>query len=271
MSGRIAAVAARNEGGKTTLYVGAASGGVWKSLDGGTTFKPVFDKQPVQSIGAITIDPSNPKTVWVGTGESWTRNSVSIGDGIYKSTDGGETWTNMGLPESERIARILVHPKNSDVVYACVPGQAVERQRRSRPVQDRPTAARRWSLVLKGANLSTGCSSVTMDPKNPDVLLRRACGTSAARAGRSARAATGPTRRAAAALFRSRRRRQDVDASSTRRRERACPPRRGAASRSSIAPSDPKIVYALIESKDVGALPLRRRRRDLGGSATRAR
>src|SRR4249920_2717707 len=118
MSGRFAAIAARPEDdGTTTLYVGAASGGVWKSLDGGTTFKPVFDKQPVQSIGAIAIDPSNPKTVWVGTGEAWTRNSVSIGDGIYRSSDGGDNWTHMGLPSSERIVRILVHPKNGDVVY----------------------------------------------------------------------------------------------------------------------------------------------------------
>ena len=99
MSGRVAAIAAVREGSRLTVYVGAASGGVWKSVNGGTTFKPVFDKEPVQSIGAIAIDPSNPKTVWVGTGESWTRNSVSIGDGIYKSTDGGDNWTNMGLKE----------------------------------------------------------------------------------------------------------------------------------------------------------------------------
>ena len=96
MSGRIAAIAARHEDdGRTTLFVGAASGGVWKSLDGGTTFKPVFDKQSVQSIGALALDPNNSKTVWVGTGEGWTRNSVSVGDGIFKSTDGGDTWTNM--------------------------------------------------------------------------------------------------------------------------------------------------------------------------------
>src|SRR5262249_45969418 len=123
MSGRIAAVAARNEGGKTTIFVGAASGGVWKSTDGGTTFKPVFDKEAVQSIGAVAIDPGNPRTVWVGTGESWMRNSVSVGDGIYKSTDGGETWKNVGLKDSEHIVRILVHPSASDTVYACVPGR----------------------------------------------------------------------------------------------------------------------------------------------------
>ena len=100
MSGRVAAVTAVKEDGRLTVYVGAASGGVWKSVNGGTTYKPVFDKQPVQSIGAIAIDPQAPKTVWVGTGESWTRNSVSVGDGIYKSADGGENWTNMGLKDS---------------------------------------------------------------------------------------------------------------------------------------------------------------------------
>src|SRR5579859_5216238 len=89
MSGRVPALTAVKEDGRLTVFVGAASGGVWKSVNGGTTFKPVFDEQPVQSIGAIAIDPSAPKTIWVGTGEGWTRNSTSIGDGIYKSTDGG--------------------------------------------------------------------------------------------------------------------------------------------------------------------------------------
>src|SRR6201982_2046871 len=112
MSGRIAAVTGVHEGSRLTVYVGAASGGVWKSMNGGTTFKPVFDKQPVQSIGAIAIDPKNPKTIWVGTGESWTRNSVSYGDGIYRSTDGGDHWTNVGLPNSERIAKIDGDPRD---------------------------------------------------------------------------------------------------------------------------------------------------------------
>src|SRR5438552_15066741 len=95
MSGRISALAGVKEpSGKITLFVGAASGGVWKSDDSGTRYRPVFDEQRVQSIGAIALDPKNSKNVWVGTGESWTRNSVSIGDGIYKSTDGGETWTH---------------------------------------------------------------------------------------------------------------------------------------------------------------------------------
>src|SRR3984885_3183383 len=124
MSGRISALAGFNDAsGKLNVFVGAASGGGGKAPAGGTMFKPVFDKQPVQSIGAIAIDPSHPANMWVGTGEAWTRNSVSVGDGIYKSTDGGETWTHAGLPDSERITRILVDPRAADTVYACVPGK----------------------------------------------------------------------------------------------------------------------------------------------------
>src|SRR5438067_1857969 len=122
MSGRVAAVTAVNDSGRLTVFAGAASGGVWKSVNSGTTFKPVFDKEDVQSIGAITIDPSNPKIVWVGTGEAWTRNSTSVGDGIYKSTDGGENWTNVGLRDSERISRIIVDPKDGNNVLACALG-----------------------------------------------------------------------------------------------------------------------------------------------------
>jgi hypothetical protein len=90
MSGRVAAVDAVDQDGRITVFVGAASGGVWKSVNGGTTYKSVFDRESAQSIGAVAIDPSNPKTVWVGSGEAWMRNSVSVGDGVYKSTDSGE-------------------------------------------------------------------------------------------------------------------------------------------------------------------------------------
>lgn len=171
MSGRIAAVAGRQEkDGKVTFFVGAASGGVWKSSDGATSFKPVFDREPVQSIGAIALDPTNDKTVWVGTGEGWTRNSTSIGDGIYKSTDGGETWTNMGLRESERITKIVVNPKNGNVVYACVPGKLWS-DSPDRGLYKTSDGGKTWRLVLKGPNLSTGCSGVTLSPANPDEIL----------------------------------------------------------------------------------------------------
>ena len=171
MSGRIAAIAGRVEqDGKTTLLVGAASGGVWKSTDGGTTFRPVFDKQTAQSIGALALDPSHPDTYWAGSGESWMRNSVSVGDGIYKTTDGGETWTNMGLPNSEHIARIVVDPTNGDVVYACVPGRLWS-DSADRGLYRTTDGGKSWMQILKGSNLSTGCSTVAMDPKNPRKIF----------------------------------------------------------------------------------------------------
>src|SRR5213082_660301 len=171
MSGRISAIAGVKEpSGKITLFVGAASGGIWKSDDGGTRFRPVFDEQPVQSIGAIAIDPKNSRNIWVGTGESWTRNSVSIGDGIYKSSDGGETWTNAGLPKSERIAQIVVSPKNSDTVFASVPG-ALWSDSADRGLYRTTDGGKNWWLVLKGSNLSTGCSTVAIDPNDSNVMF----------------------------------------------------------------------------------------------------
>src|SRR5437867_10704011 len=171
MSRRISAIAGTREpSGKLTLFVGAASGGVWKSEDGGTRYRPVFDEQPVQSIGAIAIDPKNSKNVWVGTGESWTRNSVSIGDGIYKSNDGGETWTNVGLPKSERIAQIVVSPKNSDTVFAAVPG-ALWSDSADRGLYRTTDGGKNWALALKGTNPSTGCSTVAIDHNVANVML----------------------------------------------------------------------------------------------------
>src|SRR5271169_5681479 len=170
MSGRVAAVAAVKEKGRLTVYVGAASGGVWKSMNDGTTFKPVFDKQPVQSIGAIAIDPSAPKTIWVGTGEAWTRNSTSIGDGIYKSTDGGDNWTNLGLKDSERIVKILIDPKDSNTVYTCVPGKLWS-DSDERGVYKTTDGGKSWTKILKGANLSTGCSMISMNSRDSKVLF----------------------------------------------------------------------------------------------------
>lgn len=170
MSGRVSALAAYEEKGKTILYVGAASGGVWKSRDGGTTFEPIFDKQSSQSIGAITIDPSDVNTIWVGTGETWVRNSVSLGDGIYKSTDGGQTWKNMGLPKSERINKIVVHPKNSQIVYACVSG-GLWSDSLDRGLYKSSDGGASWTQIIRPNNASTGCSALTLDPKNPDVMI----------------------------------------------------------------------------------------------------
>jgi photosystem II stability/assembly factor-like uncharacterized protein len=171
MSGRISALAAAHrKDGTLTLYVGAASGGVWKSTDGGTTFKPKFDKQPVQSIGAITLDPNNPDHVWVGTGEAWTRNSVSIGDGVYRSNDGGESWSNVGLPNAERIVKLSVDPRNGDTALACVTGKLWS-DSTDRGVYRTTDGGKTWTQVLKGGNGSTGCGGMSVDAKNPDVMF----------------------------------------------------------------------------------------------------
>ena len=170
MSGRISSLdAVTLPDGKLMVWVGAASGGVWKSLDGATTFTPVFDDQPVQSIGAVEIDKRNPETVWVGTGEAWTRNSVSIGNGIYKTTDGGDTWQHLGLDGSERISDIRIDPRASDTVYACVTGRLWS-DSLERGVYRTRDGGQTWQQVLKAPNASTGCASLSMDEKNPDVL-----------------------------------------------------------------------------------------------------
>lgn len=169
ISGRVAAITAVRENGRLTVFVGSAGGGVWKSVNSGTTFKPVFDKQAVQSIGALAVDPSNSKIVWAGTGEAWTRNSVSIGDGIYRSNDGGENWTNMGLKNSERIAKIIVHPKDSSTVYACVPGKLWS-DSDDRGLYKTTDGGKSWRKILAGANASTGCSAVSMSSRDANTL-----------------------------------------------------------------------------------------------------
>jgi photosystem II stability/assembly factor-like uncharacterized protein len=169
MSGRIAALAGVKEEGRTAIYVGSASGGVWKSIDGGSNFRPIFDRQNVQSIGAIAIDPSNSKNVWVGTGESWIRNSASMGDGVYKSNDGGDNWTNTGLPESERIAKILIDPTDGGTVYVCATGRAFK-DSSDRGVYKTTDGGRNWRKVLAGMNVSTGCAMLAMNSSEPGTV-----------------------------------------------------------------------------------------------------
>jgi photosystem II stability/assembly factor-like uncharacterized protein len=169
MSGRIAALDAINQNGVITMFVGAASGGVWKSINGGTTFVPVFDRQAVQSIGAITIDPSNPKTVWVGTGEAWLRNSVSIGDGVYKSSDGGENWSNVGLKGTEHIAKILVDPKNGDNVLVCAVGHLWDNNTDG-GIYKTSDGGKSWRKILAGDNPSTGCGMLSYSRQDAHTI-----------------------------------------------------------------------------------------------------
>jgi photosystem II stability/assembly factor-like uncharacterized protein len=156
-------------GDRKIYYAGAASGGVWKTTDGGLQWRPIFDDQDVPSIGSITVAPSDPNVVWVGTGESFIRSNVSIGNGIYRSTDAGKTWSRMGLERSGRIGRIVIHPTNLDVVYAAVLGHAYAPQA-ERGVFRTKDGGRTWEPVLH-VNDSTGASDLVMDPNNPRILF----------------------------------------------------------------------------------------------------
>ncbi len=151
-----------------TLYIGTAGGGVWKTTDAGVSFKSVFDKY-CQSIGAIAIDQQNPKTVYVGTGESNMRNTVSVGDGLYKTTDAGENWTKLpGFDSTEHISKIIVHPKNADVIYVSCPGPLWSNSK-NRGLYKSTDAGKTFEKILY-INEKTGCADVIIDPVNPDIL-----------------------------------------------------------------------------------------------------
>lgn len=167
MSGRVSDLAMHPKNNQI-IFLGAAGGGIWKSSDGGASFVPVFDKH-IQSIGTITFDPNNPDNViWAGTGETWTRNSVSVGDGIYKSTDGGLNWTNMGLPKSDRISSIIVDPRDSNNVWVGVLG-ALWGDSEERGIYNSKDGGKTWNKIHYIDN-KTGCSDLVIDPTNPNVM-----------------------------------------------------------------------------------------------------
>src|SRR5260370_22055249 len=153
-------------GDPTTYYVGAASGGVWKSTDSGQRWAPVCDGKSAQAIGSLALAASDHKIVWAGTGEAWAiRDSDMMGNGVYKSIDAGQTWTNMGLPETGRIGRIIVHPTNPDIVYVCAAGRLTGPQQ-ERGVFKTTDGSKTWQQSLF-VNPNTGCSGLSMDAADP--------------------------------------------------------------------------------------------------------
>lgn len=166
-SGRISDFAV-NPLNPSEYYVAVSSGGVWKTINKGTTFQPIFDKEGSYSIGCVSLDPSQPQTVWVGSGENNNQRSVAYGDGVYKSLDGGKSWQNMGLKTSEHIANVIVHPTNSDLIYVAAYGP-VWNEGGERGVYKSTDGGKTWTCV-KSVSSYTGCSNLIMDPSNPEIL-----------------------------------------------------------------------------------------------------
>lgn len=171
MSGRISDIAIHPQK-RHVWYVAVGSGGVWKTENAGTTWTPIFDGQPSYSIGCLALDPKNPDVVWVGTGENVSGRHVGYGDGVHKSLNGGQTWTNMGLRRSEHIARILIDPRDSNVVYAAAEGPLWS-PGGERGLYKSEDGGRTWKQSLE-ISKDTGVASVELDPSNPDVLYAAA-------------------------------------------------------------------------------------------------
>jgi len=166
MSGRITAIDGVNGDGKT-IYVGTAGGGIWKTTNGGASFKPLFDKY-CMSIGAIAVDQKNPKVIYAGAGESNMRNTVSIGDGMYKSTDGGENWTKIGLDSTEHIAKIAIDPSNPNTIYVASPGPLWS-DGTQRGLFKSTDGGQTWKKILY-INEKAGCADIAIDPSNPEII-----------------------------------------------------------------------------------------------------
>lgn len=166
-SGRISDLAV-NPDNPSEYYVGVAAGGLWKTVNHGTTFKPIFDKESVFSIGCLAMDPNNSNVLWVGTGENNSQRNLAYGDGVYKTTDGGKTFTNMGLKTSSQIGKIMIDPRNSNVVYVASQGQAWG-PGGERGLYKTTDGGKTWNRILEVGEY-TGISDMEMDPRNPDIL-----------------------------------------------------------------------------------------------------
>jgi len=230
-------------------YVGAASGGVWKTIDGGVHWDPVFDSQPVSSIGALAIAPSDPNIVWAGTGEPWIRSHISVGEGIYKSTDAGKTWKLMGLEKTGRISRVVIDPENPDIVLVGALGHAYGPQQ-ERGVFRTTDGGKTWERVLF-TDEKSGCAHLEMDPNNPKVLFAGMWPLEIHTWGRES---GGP----GSGLFKS----TDGGVTWKRLSGNGLPTRMTGKIVAAIAPSNSKRIYALIETGD--GVPLNGQETDRG-------
>ena len=156
-------------GDALVYYAGSASGGIYKTIDGGVHWTPIFDDQTVSSIGALAVAPSDPNVIWAGTGEAWIRSHISIGEGIFKSTDAGKTWTRMGLERTGRIGRVVIDPADPNVVLACALGTAYGPQP-ERGVFRTSDGGKTWARTLF-VDENTGCSDIGIDPRNSRILF----------------------------------------------------------------------------------------------------
>jgi photosystem II stability/assembly factor-like uncharacterized protein len=168
MSGRVTAIDALHSN-PDVIYLGTASGGVWKTENAGSSWKPVFDEQPILNIGAVAIQQSNPAVLWVGTGEGNPRNSINLGGGIYKSLDAGKTWKLMGLEKTRNIHRVIIDPNNPNTVYAAAIGNPYA-EHPERGVYKTTDGGDTWKLILH-TNDTSGCAELVMDPTNPNKLI----------------------------------------------------------------------------------------------------
>jgi photosystem II stability/assembly factor-like uncharacterized protein len=218
-------------------YVGAASGGIWKTTDGGVHWEPIFDAQPVSSIGAIEVAPSDPNTVWAGTGEAWIRSHISVGQGIYKSTDAGKTWRLMGLEKTGRIGHIAIDSKNPDNVLVCALGHAYGPQQ-ERGVFRTTDGGAHWERVLF-VDENCGCSDLVIDPNNSNVLFAGMWPLEMHTWGRTS---GGP----GSGLYTTR----DGGATWKKVSGHGLPTRMTGKWALAIAPSNPDRIYALIETGD---------------------
>jgi len=237
MSGRITAIEGTIKDDGKTIFVGTAGGGIWKSTNAGASYKSIFDKY-CQSIGAIAIDQTKPATIYAGTGESNMRNSVSIGNGLYKSTDAGDNWKKVGLDSTEHIAKIIVNPVNPDIVYVAAPG-ALWSDSKHRGLYKSTDGGQTWNIVLFKDN-KTGCADILMDPTNPNIIFAsmwqfRRQPYSFSSGGNSS------------GLYKS------TDAGKTWREiTNGLPPKPFGRIAMALAPSEPKNMVAIVESSKTG-------------------